>query len=433
MRVSRLRDRSVAVAVGGVAAWLGLALPSCGSKHSAGFEDAGADALDFDVGSLCGHDDCDGDGYALPADCNDNNAQIGPEAYDFIGDGIDNDCDGVADNPVETCETIPSQPAPGTPRDFVRAADLCAQRSKTKDGTVFDPLIKAEWGKVSGYGPGQRLWTSTTKPDKQANIVSSYGTNKTRRGLTMFGLANGPWGTQTPRTSAPLDDPMFRINDACMAIPLMGTDCASLSFGGSTGGLSVQDWAELTIWVKVPANAQAMSFDFQFFTTEFNQFWNAALNDAFFVLVTNSKLAGENAAKDAMGLAVTVNSGFFQLCPKAPGPAGVEKTNALANCVGVDGDPQQQVFGTLGGTYYDGAGAAPFDGTAMSDDTMHKYVYGGGTGWLTAKFPVTPGESFTMRVIIHDTFDGLKDSAIIFDALRWEPSSMGGGLGRPPR
>jgi hypothetical protein len=415
-----------------VAVSLGVVLPSCGAKPSAGFDDGGGDASDIEIGPLCGHQDCDGDGYVSPADCNDNNAQVGPEAYDFPGDGIDNDCDGTTDNPVETCETVPTT-APGTPADFARAADLCAQRSKTKDGTVFDPLIMAAWGSVSGLGPGQTLWTSTTKPEQQTNIVSSFGMNATRRGLTMFGLANGPWGTQTPRESPALDPSTFRINDACAAIPLTGMDCLTLSDGASAGGLSVQDWAELKIWLKVPANAQALSFDFSFFTTEFNQFWHDAFNDAFFVLVTSSKLNGANVATDAMGLGVTVNSGFFQLCPVSPGPAGIDKTNALVDCVGNSGDAQQLVFGALAGTFYDGAGSAPYDGTALSFDMTKKYVYGGGTGWLTAKFPVTPGESFTMRIIVHDTFDGLKDSAILFDALRWEPSSSGGGVTRPPR
>ena len=32
----------------------------------------------------------------------------------------------------------------------------------------------------------------------------------------------------------------------------------------------------------------------------------------------------------------------------------------------------------------------------------------------------------------HDTFDGLKDSAAIVDALRWEPTSTTGGVERPP-
>ena len=45
---------------------------------------------------------------------------------------------------------------------------------------------------------------------------------------------------------------------------------------------------------------------------------------AFFVLVTSKNFQGTNVAKDQNGLAVTVNSGFFQLCPVAPGPSGLQ-------------------------------------------------------------------------------------------------------------
>src|ERR1019366_2217448 len=111
----------------------------------------------------CGVPDCDGDGYIVPADCDDTNAMINPEAFDFPNDGIDNDCDGTVDNPVLTCETIPSS-SPGSPTDFARAADLCAQHAITNAGTVFDPLVHAAWGQVQGLGPGETLWTSVTKP-----------------------------------------------------------------------------------------------------------------------------------------------------------------------------------------------------------------------------------------------------------------------------
>ena len=414
---------------------LAFSVSRCSASSKAGFvaTDAGIDAPSFAM--TCGHDDCDGDGYSMAnGDCNDQDPQVNPEAFDFI-DGADNDCDGTVDNPVLTCETIPSQ-APGSPTDFVRAADMCQQHSKTLDGTIFDPLIKADWGSVSGYGPAQRIWTSATKPEIQTNIVTSFGMNAPRQGKTMFGLSNGPWATPTPRESMPLDPTGFELTDACADIPLMGQDCASLSAGTSAGGLNVQDWAELKIWVRVPSNAQTLSFDFAFFTTEFNQFWNAALNDAFFVLVSSAEMQGTNVAKDAKGLAITVNSGFFQLCPKAPGPAGLspDKSAALASCVGTDGDATQQVFGTLKGTGFDGAGSAPFDGTATSADRTKKYVYGGGSGWLTASFPVTPREQLTMRVLIHDTFDGLKDSAVLVDSLRWSPTvPTTSGVQRPPR
>jgi hypothetical protein len=35
-----------------------------------------------------------------------------------------------------------------------------------------------------------------------------------------------------------------------------------------------------------------------------------------------------------------------------------------------------------------------------------EYSYGGGTGWLTGKFPVTRCEAIQMRIVLVDTFDG---------------------------
>ncbi|MBX3193162.1 MAG: putative metal-binding motif-containing protein [Labilithrix sp.] len=386
----------------------------CGDDKRAGF------ASDVPAFSNCDDGrDCDGDGFVAPADCNENDPRVNPAAYDFPGDGVDNDCDGAIDDPVLTCETIPTE-SPGSPTDFARAADLCAQKT-------FDPLIRAAWGRIRGYGPGQRLWISETKP-AQVNIVTSFGQNRPRYGQTMAGFSTGPWGAADPRSSPPLDEADFKILDACKEIPLEGQDCASLTYGApGGGGVSVQDWAELTLWLKVPSNAQALVMDFAFFSTEFNQFWNASLNDAFFVLVD-----GQNVAKDGNGLAMTVNSGFFQLCPPHPGPPGLsqDKAAALGPCVGVDGDAAQSVFGTLRGTGYDGA-AVSSDFTVSSSNGQ-KYVYGGGSGWLTARAAVTPSQEVMVRIILHDTFDGLKDSAVLFDGFRWEPERTS-SVGRPPR
>jgi hypothetical protein len=402
-----------------------LTLTGCGNK-SGGFStpDAGSEASLLN----CGHADCDGDGYTTPLDCDDTNAMVNPEAFDFSGDGIDNDCDGTVDDPVLTCETIPAQ-APGTPTDFARAADLCAQHAITNAGTVFDPLVSATWGQVSGLGPGETLWTSVTKP-VQVAIASSLGQNMPRQGRTMAGLANGVWAVADPRSDPALDPVGFHINDACSDIPLTGQDCASLSDGTVSGLVSVQDWAELTLTVKVPSNVQTVVFDFAFFSSEFNQWWNSAANDSFFVLVTSQAFQGQNVAKDKNGLAVTINSGFFQLCPASPGPAGLTQDNAAAleTCVGVGGDASQSIFGTLAGTGYDGAAVGAND-TAMAVNGS-EYVYGGGSGWLTTKFPVVPRETIQMRIIVADTFDGLKDSAVLFDALRWEETSES-GVGRP--
>ncbi len=185
-----------------------LLVTSCGSHPPSSFNatDSGPGLLGGLDASLCGGSDCDGDGYLVPADCDDFNPQVNPEAYDFIGDAIDNDCDGTADNPVVTCETVPAT-TPGSPSDFARAGDLCAQRAKTNAGTIFDPLVRAEWGQVSGSG-GQQVWTSTTKP-QQVNIVSAFGQSSPRAGKTMAGIANGPWGATNPRSSRRSTLPAF--------------------------------------------------------------------------------------------------------------------------------------------------------------------------------------------------------------------------------
>ena len=364
--------------------------------------------------------DCDGDGYFIKVDdCNDDNPEINPEAYDFP-DNVDNDCNGVVDDPITTCETTGTMPM-----DFGRALDICAQKSKTNKSVLFDPLVRAEWGFVKGYGPGQRIWTSDTKM-QQVAIAPAFGTNAARFGKTLIGLASGPWASPDPRNTMPLDDPMFKLGDACMDIPLLPEDCAVLSNGAPAGGISVQDWAELKLWLQVPANAHALAFDVAFFSSEFNQYWNASLNDAFFVLVSSKTLDGKNVAVDSNGKAVTVNSGFFQLCPKYPGPPNLspEKLPALMPCVGVDGDMSQAVFGSLSGTGYDGMPVMGSNG--------NYYLYGGGSGWLTSHFTVTPGEQMIVRIIVHDTFDGYKDSAAIVDGMRWEPLPAS-GVSRPPR
>jgi hypothetical protein len=404
------------------------------SPDGGGAGDAGATTL-YDASSgLCNHPDCDGDGYVAPADCNDSDPAINPEAYDFVGDGVDNDCDGVVDDPVVHCETVPAS-LPGSPTDFARAGDLCAQKSKTNAGVPFDPLLKAAWGQVSGTG-GAQVYTSTTKP-QQVSIAPSFGQNAPREGTTMIGLSNGVWGAADPRSDPALDPAGFHLDDACGDIPLQGLDCEALTGNAAASGVSVQDWAELTLWIKVPSNAKAMHFDFTFFSSEFNQWWNSSANDAFFVLVSSKESSGANVAKDAHGLAVTVNSDFFQLCPMSPGPmvddAGVQDSVALQQCVGMSGDPSQLVFGALSGTGYDGAGT---DGGAALDVAQavdgNYYVYGGGSGWLQTTFPVTPSEEIQVRVVLMDTFDGLKDSAVLVDSLGWDPTFGDGGVSRPP-
>src|SRR5437870_10293515 len=87
-----------------------------------------------------------------------------------------------------------------------------------------------------------------------------------------------------------------------------------------------------------------------------------------------------NAAVDAQGKPITANTPFLTLTKPAD----------------------------LAGTGYD----AP--------DGMNPTV-GAATGWLTLAAPVTPNETFKLRLIIYDVGDHIYDSAALIDNLRWSP------------
>ena len=288
------------------------------------------DALpETDATGTCSDGDCDKDGYtASTGDCNDLDGTINPEAYDFPGDSIDNDCNGTADDPVANCT---ADTASKDPTQFVRSADMCQQKSKTKAGSIYDPLVKAEWwtSKASGF-LGASI-DSGLNHSSAVGILGAFGSNAARNGANMFLLQSGPILATDPRGSSAMDGDGNTVPDGCSAIPLNADDCKSLTNGTAPipgFPTAVEDYSELRVTIKVPSNAQSMTFDFSFWSTEFNEYWHSPFNDAFFAIAKTSKFE-TNVAKDSTGSAITVNSGFFQLCPAPPGPSGVSTPAAF--------------------------------------------------------------------------------------------------------
>jgi hypothetical protein len=410
-----------------------------GPDSRVGGDDGGLnlDALPEVDATSCSSGDCDKDGYTTATgDCNDLDGTINPEAYDFPGDAIDNDCDGTVDDPVANCA---ADGASKDPTQFVRSADMCQQKSKTKTGAIFDPLVKAEWwtSKASGgFPPGATIGAGLNHASA-VGVLPTFGSNAARNGTNMFLLQSGPILSTDPRGSSAMDGDGNTVGDGCSAIPLNADDCKSLTNGTApipgfpTG---IEDYSEIRVTIHVPSNAQSMTFDFAFWSTEFNEYWHSPFNDAFFAIAQTSKFT-TNVAKDSSGSAITVNSGFFQLCPAPPGPAGVSTPAALSNCVGVGGDASKKIFGTLAGTNFDGAGKGSSDDTTVDPADGNTYVYGGGSGWLTTKFGVDPGETIVVRFMIMDTSDGILDSAVLLDNFSWEkapPKTATGDTTRPP-
>lgn len=133
--------------------------------------------------------DQDGDGYSVPADCNDLNPAIHPGAQDIPGNGIDEDCNG-SDARVPHTTAIPRlllQPQP--PRSFlVRDAIVrrvpagstvilrCSGRGCPLPGMrrrVFTYTPKLRLAFRMRARPGNRISLLVSHP-RQIGIVTAY-------------------------------------------------------------------------------------------------------------------------------------------------------------------------------------------------------------------------------------------------------------------
>ena len=181
----------------------------CGSsKTSEGFKtplDAGSDSPS--LFNNCGHADCDGDGYSTAqGDCNDADPSVNPEAYDFPGDGVDNDCDGK----TELTRSSPARPShwrwpparPPTSRARPTSARKTPSRTAARSSTPSSTPSGARSRASAAAAPsGRPPRPSATR--RSASASSFFGGNVARLGKTMAGLSNGPWETLDPRSAGP--------------------------------------------------------------------------------------------------------------------------------------------------------------------------------------------------------------------------------------
>jgi hypothetical protein len=175
-----------------------------------------------------------------------------------------------------------------------------------------------------------------------------------------FGVFNSPLGFLSATNGN-----NFTLLSTGLASDAPGTpdDFASTDFDpvGPPG-----DTTSLNLTLLVPQGANSLSFDFRFLSEEFPEWVNSAYNDFFFCYFTNST-GTYQIAFDDNGHIINVNNNFF---------------------INASGIPV--------GTKYDGA-----------------------TKRLTSTVNVTAGETVSLCFMIGDVGDGIYDSAVFLDNVRF--------------
>jgi hypothetical protein len=93
---ARPRDRTLCIMRRGLwALVIGALMAGCALEIGEPEDEVGSSARAV----LVPQADADHDGWAPPADCNDHDDKVNPGASEICNNGIDDDCDGVVDEP----------------------------------------------------------------------------------------------------------------------------------------------------------------------------------------------------------------------------------------------------------------------------------------------------------------------------------------------
>lgn len=330
--------------------------------------------------------DNDGDGYTIAdGDCNDCTRQMNPGAFDFPGNGVDEDCSGTPDDTPTNCDgalNVASTDAV----DGAKAIGLCKMASGKGWGLVSARYATADNQPLASFDP-QGLGHG---------LLTGFGPNvHPQEGHRVLALSSGAarQPTDPGYQSVSGYDKGYGPGQGTFAPPGFPKESPSCP-GVQTG--PAYDAAALEVTVLAPTNVQSLSFNLNFYTYEFPEYICDVYND-FFVALLSPPPAGlddGNISFDAKGNLVSVNAGFLQVC--RPQIAGGKNFDC-----------------TLGPSQLQGTG---FDLDLFGEPTDNSAA----TGWLATSAPVVPGSTIKLRFAIWDSGDGVLDSTVLIDNFTWD-------------
>jgi hypothetical protein len=340
--------------------------------------------------------DADGDGFTpAQGDCNECTDQMNPGAYDYAGNGVDEDCNGKPDDEDASCDQ--GLPIGGNnAMDAAKSLGICRVASGATWG-----LVSAKWVAADGTpghpaaGPfGLPGCAAASFPNPMSHgLLPKFGNVvKPRSGSSLVALSSGVAREGTnpaDQGTSPDSGTMCTQSGVPAGFPKDSPQCnvqtAQDPFGNDPSGL------ELVI--KVPTNAHALSYNIDFYTYEWPGFVCDVYNDFFVALLTSQAPgtpADKNISFDSQGAPVSVNNGLVDVCQAPPGPIGNNGQKTFKCSLGP---------GELGGTGFEQHAA---------------------TSWLQTTAGVVPGETITLRFAIWDMNDEILDSTILIDNFAWD-------------
>jgi hypothetical protein len=257
-------------------------------------------------------------------------------------------------------------------------------------------------------------YDSTVAPNAgQHGILPAFGTAIAPREGANLGVLSTGYAMVCDDASATavctgtgMGDPYFKGTQTAMD-PSAGTAPPGYPKSSPTcmAGTTANDVSGVTLQIKVPKNVVGVSFDFDFYSSEWPEYACSRYNDEFVAWLQSEAWLGNvgdlNVAFDTMGNVISVNTPFLNRCT-ANTPTGCD--------------------GTVMGTSTCSAGPNELQGTGfynLGTYCTSQSTGGGSTGWLTSTAPVQGGETITLQLIIWDTEDAFWDSSVLVDNLRW--------------
>ncbi|MCA9720041.1 MAG: choice-of-anchor L domain-containing protein [Myxococcales bacterium] len=369
---------------------------------------------DNDGYTVCGGDCCDSVGPACQ-----NPDLVNPGAFEVDGNDVDDDCDGVKDNPLPLCDNgIASNT--GNALDYAKAIDLCQFTTENAQGA--DKI----WGVISG---GLHRANGTGSPNANSRSVRpGFGSNITpSKGQRLAVMSTGhaaDSNDSNPSFAQYQDGQSMGTSSTFPAdwYSLNGNSLPNAPGCPDVAGNQANDPVLLKLRIRVPTNANSFSAKMFFFSAEYPEYVCTAFNDFFVTLVdssdngnpsdkniaiytqgNNNYPVGVNILKAANGLFTQCTNGQITQCGTASNYNGCQGTSLL------------------NGTGFDITGATPFS-------CNYAGRHGGGTGWLTMSGNVTPGETMEIRFAIWDSSDALFDSTVLLDHWEWSVQASEPGI-----